>query len=404
MISKDKYVFIICQGCQRRSLDASRLAKYFKQNGYYISSKATNVSSIIIVTDAFDKLTEDNTFKLIEKYKNIDAKLIVIGCLTAIGSSRFAQSFKGNFIPTRNIEEIDNYFPHFNIKFNTIPDTNKLFEQQSLILRIIKEFKFSKIPYYISSFGIAKDNLMQMININKFERKEVCYIRLSHGCASNCSYCSMKSAIGKLSSIPPDDIISEYTKLIKEGKHHFTLMADDLGSYGLDINTNFHELLHRMATADNDNSISWTLKNLHPVWAVRYKDKLIDFIKNSKIDLLLIPIQSANERVLKLMNRYSDVNEIESTLISFRRANPKLKLRTHVVFGFPTETEQELIDTLNFIVRVNFDWVSFFKYYDAEGIASSNIIPKVSEEEKSQRAVLIHKFMKKSKIKFSCDL
>ena len=91
----------------------------------------------------------------------------------------------------------------------------------------------------------------------------------------------------------------------------------------------------------------------------------------------MFPIQSGSERILKLMNRYDNNREVLKTLSAFKAANSKLKLYSQVIIGFPSETEEDFMDTLRFIKDAKFDLVIPFEYYDSPHTLSSKMTQKV---------------------------
>ena len=147
-----KKIFIENLGCERRSLDAKRLCKYFSLNGYKITNNPKKADKIIFITCAFvDSIADiclDETKRLKEVY---DSDLIVGGCLPAIEKEKLSIFFNGDSFETKNIDKIDSLFPENKVKFKDINGANILFENVDVT----------------SPFGAFKNIFYKLIFLNK---------------------------------------------------------------------------------------------------------------------------------------------------------------------------------------------------------------------------------------------
>jgi MiaB/RimO family radical SAM methylthiotransferase len=358
-----KKIFIQIVGCcRRRSLDATRLAEYFRLNKCEVLEKPDYADYILLVTCAYKKSKEDECFTEIRKFKKNKGELIILGCLPGIASERLNKEFNGKCLVTEKFDEIDRFFPEFKIKFAKVSDGNK-------------EFPFAE--------------------------KNICFLRISKGCIANCSYCAIPKATGKLVSKPLKDCLKEYVKLVDAGYSEINFCAENVGAYGTDIKSSFEELLKELSKISNN--IKWAIHELHPCWVLKYKKEILDHIKQKRIVNLGCTIQSGSPKILKLMNRFVDLEELKLTLNSFKKINPKLNLYTHVLIGFPGETEQDFEKTLQFIKKINFDLVIFYVYTDRDGTPAAKMNGKVKESVKAQRLKKCLGFCKKNKIKAISD-
>ncbi|MDD5454644.1 MAG: radical SAM protein, partial [Candidatus Ratteibacteria bacterium] len=119
------------------------------------------------------------------------------------------------------------------------------------------------------------------------------------------------------------------------------------------------------------------IQDLNPAWICRYKEEMVELIKTKHIKSILTPIQSGNERILKLMNRPMNLQEFKQTINHMKQLCPHLRVRTQVIVGFPTETEDEFEDTVAILKTCPFDEVDIFAYYEVGGSAAEKITPKV---------------------------
>lgn len=120
-----KKIFITTNGCPRRNLDSMRLSKYFKANHCTIVMSPEEANYILFVTCSFKQSKENESFKYIEKYLKYKGELIVLGCLPDIAPNKFKRKYKGKYLSTRTLEDIDKLFSSFKIKFKEIPDANR---------------------------------------------------------------------------------------------------------------------------------------------------------------------------------------------------------------------------------------------------------------------------------------
>ena len=178
------------------------------------------------------------------------------------------------------------------------------------------------------------------------------------------------------------------------GYQHFILTADNIGAYGQDIGSNFPELLDNITSLPGTYDI--IVLNVHPRWIVRYVDDLVKILPRNKILNLDVPFQSGSARILRLMNRYSDVDKIKETCLQLKKANPKLILGTDCIIGFPTETKEELKETLEFIQDVGFRVGTAIKFSCKGGTKAENIQPAITKDEINKRFRFAKNYLKKA--------
>jgi tRNA A37 methylthiotransferase MiaB len=114
-------------------------------------------------------------------------------------------------------------------------------------------------------------------------------------------------------------------------------------------------------------------------------------LKSGKIRYIETAAESGSNRILALMNRDYTIEEYKNIVTTIRKASPKTLIRTQLVAGFPTETEQDFIDTMNLVDEVVFDFVEVYEYHDVLGTAASRIEPKVPDYIKNSRNSQLYK-------------
>lgn len=417
---KGKKFFIAAFGCPRRLVDAERIKNYFLANKQLAAASAEEADYIVVVTCGLLKSVEDSCIEYISGVRELKAKLVVYGCLPAMNPKRLNSVYNGKVVFTKNIEEISDSFPELSIKLKNIADANKsvgAFPKKRPMREFIKgklHFNPRKTFKHIMSF------LMKPTSSAPFRakagRSDTPYLRdkgalvyplekewggigfnsrffslrISEGCLGNCSYCNIKKAIGNLKSKSIASILDELRKGIAAKQYQINILASDTGSYGLDIGTSLPELLQAILNEDKRITIEF-IQDLNPFWICRYKEQFTELISTQRIKSILTPFQSGNIRILKLMRRPMDLTEFKEVVRSMRSVHPGLKLRTQVIVGFPTETEEEFQDTLNYLKETEFDECDPLAYFEVEGSDSEKFTPKVEARVISERLERIKK-------------
>ncbi|KYK21974.1 hypothetical protein AYK24_02935 [Thermoplasmatales archaeon SG8-52-4] len=379
-------VFIYGKVCERRNLDAEKISLYFKKNNYDIVNKPRDADIIILVTCAALKYRTDFALTKIKELQKYKAELIVAGCLPDIKKEEVDNIFNGKLLPIKNLEIIDNFFPKNKIKFNQINDQNILFDNideshlSDAFKKILKQFPYLKNTYVNILDIIYKSLYDEKLAFYRMSTKKPLYhIRTSWGCLGNCSYCAIKRATGSLRSKPLIQCVNELKNGLDKGYKNFILLGSDVGAYGLDSNSNFPELLSSMIKINGDFTLY--IDSLNPHWIIKYIDDLEKIIKRGKINSLEIPIQSGNNRILKLMHRFSDVEKMKEVLLRLKKAYPNLLIRTHVIIGFPTETDEEFKETLSFIKAIDINAGLLYPFSSHQDTIAEKIEPKISQNE-----------------------
>jgi tRNA A37 methylthiotransferase MiaB len=173
--------------------------------------------------------------------------------------------------------------------------------------------------------------------------------------------------------IEPAEIGVEVRAGLRSGHLEPTLLADDCGSYGADIGCDLGELLHTLLAIDE--RLRLKISTLFPGDFLRLWQSLRDVIRSGRISYLNLPLQSGSQRVLDLMGRSYQVREVLDKLRQVRRISPRTWLYTHLMIGFPSETEADFECSL--AAAAAFDEAMFITYSDNPGTAAAAIVPKV---------------------------
>lgn len=376
-------------------------------NGCRITTNAKKADYIIYVTCSFKKTEEEECFRYIQKFSRYRGELIVAGCLPAIAPSRLKQEFPGRFLITKDLNEVDNFFPSFRTKFIETEDANKiLFQPPPFYFRL-----YSSIKKLFLKSELIKKLLKQYLPFactNMFNRREyphlgAVYLRISNGCLGNCTYCSDRKAIGNLISKPIDICRQEYKNLLEKGCRKFVFIADNVGMYGIDCNSSLPQLFQALSDVDRGINARWHIQHLHPNWLVKFKSEFLKLVKEGKIESILCPIQSGSNRILRLMNRHYNIEEISDLFHLLKAANVNIRIYSHIMLGFPSETENDFLATLQVLKDTRFCHVAIFPYYDCYDTIASKMEYKVDKKTIFERVKKTIDFLNHENLSWHCN-
>ena len=373
-------IYIINEGtCTRVKLYGMDVTNLFKLNNWEIVDKKEDADYIAINTCSFLNSKAmyflNKTRKLYEE-KTKKQKLMIIGCLGGTNKEDILNIGKDIIIFKRDLTEIKDYF-----KFKKVPDTKSTSVEDKLT--------FKKQILYLFNKYILKSKHIEY----RLKRNKVCYLQISTGCQGKCSYCSEKF-ITKLKSRPVEDIIDAIHDGIKRGYRLFGLNSDDASAYGKDLNTNLEALLKEVVKIKED--INFSIPEFNPQGLT---DNVVELLKDKKFLYITCPIQSGSNKTLKNMKRPYTIEHALKQLRKVKQNNKNLMINTHVIVGFPGETEEDFNETIKALETGLFDRVKVFMYNERPNTEALKINPKISEEEKERRKEIVLDVIKKNNLK-----
>ncbi|MBD3213274.1 MAG: radical SAM protein, partial [Candidatus Lokiarchaeota archaeon] len=337
---------------------------------------------ILYVTCAFIREFEEisiKNIKSINKKRKKQSKFIVGGCLPSINPSRLRYMNDLEIFPLRKPEKIDRLVKS-EVEIQEVPDPN--------ITEFEKRYHTGKkINIHYSKYREEYENA-----------KRGYKIRLNYGCLGNCTYCVTRLATKDLESKPIKIVINEFKRAIVKKANTIFLTGGDTGAYGLDIDFNIAKLLEKMLGIDGNYKLYFHDFGIQ--WFIKFFDDLLPLFENNerKFGLLNFPIQSGSNKILKLMRRPYKIDDVIENLSYLNYKLPTVHFGTHIIVGFPGETEEDFQKTLDLLDKVNFSFLYIFKYSDNPLADSYKLIAKVEESIKEERLnMLLIKYLKKTK-------
>ena len=344
-------VFVVSLGCSKNHCDLENMMAILKENGYEITLNDREADIAIVNTCGFIQSAKEEAIENIlncaelKETGNLKA-LIVSGCL--------AQRYKEELL--REFPEIDAVVGVFD------------FDE---IHSIVKESLEGKRRTYVQKSSLHSFDRMERIQTTPFY---TAYLKIAEGCDNCCAYCAIPKIRGRFRSRSMESLTREAQKLVDSGVRELILVAQDTTRYGMDLygSPKLKELLETLSQIED---LDWI--RIHYMYPEMITEDLLSYIKeNPKVlNYFDIPIQHINDRILKRMNRRSNRGQIESLMLRIRQTIPDACIRTTVIVGFPTETQQEADELEQFIRQIKFDRLGCFpfsreedtKAYDMEG-------------------------------------
>ena len=225
-------------------------------------------------------------------------------------------------------------------------------------------------------------------------------VNIIYGCNNFCSYCIVPYVRGRERSRKPQDILDEIKALAQDGVIEVMLLGQNVNSYGKNLNppTNFAKLLQEVEKIEGIQRIRFMTS--HPK---DLSQELIDVMGASKkiCKHLHLPLQSGSTRILKVMNRKYTKEDYLNLVERIRKAVPDIALTTDIIVGFPGETEEDFLETLDVVKKVGFSNAYTFLYSKRTGTPAASMDNQVAEDVAQDRFGRLVEEIHKSVLKFS---
>lgn len=232
-------------------------------------------------------------------------------------------------------------------------------------------------------FRPALDGQFERMTISRFDRTRA-YIKIEDGCESHCSYCIIPSARGKIRSKAPKDVLEEVRGLTARGCREVVLTGIETASYGKDLDGyGLAELLEAVDAIPGIGRVR--LGSLDPSLM---KQAFVDRIERlpSLAPHFHLSMQSGSSRVLAAMKRKYNADMALSGIERVRRAIPGVQFTTDMIVGFPGETEEDFLQTMEFAKRARFLMIHVFPYSRRAGTVAAAMPDQIPEPVKHRRA------------------
>lgn len=354
-------ILFVSLGCDKNLVDSEVMLGMLKERGYTFTDDQTQADAAVVNTCCFINDAKEESIQTIlelaELKKTGQLKaLIVAGCL--------AQRYQAEI--QKEIEEVD-----------AIIGTTAL----ERVVETLDEVLDGKGENHLEALDKAPlGGKERVLTTGGY----FSYLKIAEGCNKHCTYCIIPKVRGEYRSVPMELLLDEARQLAGKGIKELILVAQETTLYGMDLygEKKLPELLDRLCEIEG---LIWI--RIMYCYPEEITQELIDVMKRQpKIcHYLDIPIQSGSDRILKLMGRRTDTAQIEALVDHLREEIPDICIRTTFITGFPTETEEDFTETMDFINRMEFDRLGAFTYSPEEGTPAAVMDGQVEEEIKLRR-------------------
>ncbi len=356
---------MISLGCPKNQVDAEHMLALMDAEGWEIVDYVDGCDAVIVNTCGFiddaKKEAIENILDMVElKKEGVISKIIVTGCL--------AQRYKDEIV--KEIPEVDAV-----IGIGANGDIIKTVEEVMSGVDTIEK--------YPPQCELPLEG-QRILTTPQYWA----YLKIGEGCSNRCTYCTIPSIRGNMRSRSMENVIDEAKQLAESGVKELILIAQDTTSYGLDLygELKLPELLNELCKID---SIEWI--RLLYCYPDRITDELIETMKNQEkvVNYIDLPLQHADDKILKAMNRRGDQALIRNVISKLREEIPDVVIRTTFIVGFPGEGEEEFETLAEFVNEIEFDRLGVFTFSPHEGTPAFDMEDQVDEDIKARRGEVI---------------
>lgn len=337
---KEKRFFVQTYGCQMNEEDSEKLSGMLKRIGYEKTEIRDEASIIIFNTCCVRENAENKVFGNLGIMKNLKEKnpdLIIAICGCMMQQEGMA-------------DKVLKTFPFVDIIFGT----HNSYKFPEYLNRVIQE------GVQVKEIVNKEEGIVEGLPIDRKSSIKA-FVTIMYGCNNFCTYCIVPYVRGRERSRKPEDIEKEIKDLVSQGYKEITLLGQNVNSYGkgLEEDINFAGLLRRINNIEGLERLRFMTS--HPkdltedvVMAIKECDKLCEQIH--------LPVQSGSDRILKEMNRHYDRTYYLDMVKKIKENIPDVSITTDIIIGFPGETEEDFLDTLNLVNEVEYDSAFTFIY------------------------------------------
>ena len=344
-------------GCQMNSRDSEKLAGVLERIGY-VETEDENADFVIYNTCTVRENANQRVYGRLGylhslKKKNPHMMIALCGCMMQ---------------EPQVVEKLKKSYSFVNLIFGT----HNIYKFAELVVSALLSDRMV-IDIWKDTDKIVEDLPVE----RKYPFKSG--VNIMFGCNNFCSYCIVPYVRGRERSRNPKDIIREIERLVADGVVEVMLLGQNVNSYGKNLEEpmTFAQLLQEVEKIQGLERIRFMTS--HPK---DLSDELIEVMKNSKkiCRHIHLPLQSGSSRILKLMNRRYDKEKYLDLVRKIREAMPDISLTTDIIVGFPGETEEDFLETMDVVEKVRYDSAFTFIYSKRTGTPAAVMEDQVPED------------------------
>jgi len=371
-IGKDKYYHIVTYGCQANERDTETMNGILEAMGYTYAADANDADVVLLNTCAIRDNAEQKVFGKVGAIKTLkktkpDLIFGFCGCMAQEEAT---------------VSEILKKYQHIDLVFGT----HNINELPQLLKDALNEQ--TTIIDVKSEEGDVYENLP-----SRRDNHYKAWVNVMFGCDKFCTYCIVPYTRGTERSRSLKHILEEVQELKDSGYQEITLLGQNVNAYGKDLDegNDFAILLEEVAKI-GINRIRFM--SSHP-WD--FTDEMIRVIGqyDNIMPFIHLPVQAGNDDVLKIMNRQYTIEQYKELFNKLKEAKVNASFSTDIIVGFPNETEEQFLQTLDIVEYCKFDNAYTFVYSPREGTPAARMEDNVPLEEKKERLQRLNKVVNK---------
>lgn len=354
---------ILTFGCKVNSYESEFMKELLISHGYIYNEDEKNSDIVIVNTCSVTNTADNKCKKTIRSIRrdNKNTILVVCGCTAE------------NHREELNDLDID------------ILIGNK---DKSKIVEMIEDYKITNKKYIKFYDGRLKE--FEDMNVESFTDLTRAYVKIQDGCNNYCAYCIIPYVRGNIRSKKFDEAVNEIKTLVNKGHKEIVFTGINTGAYGKETGLyDLTDLIREISKIEELDRI-----RVSSIEITEINDKFIEEMRvNPKLCAHLhVSLQSGSERILQIMNRKYTKAEYLEKINKLKKARPEINLTTDVIVGFPTETEEEFQECIEYCKIVGFSKIHVFPYSKREGTKAASMdghLPNVIKKERARRLIEI---------------
>ncbi|HZX35418.1 MAG TPA: tRNA (N6-isopentenyl adenosine(37)-C2)-methylthiotransferase MiaB [Thermodesulfobacteriota bacterium] len=370
---KDRYVFIETLGCQMNESDSARMFEFLKADNYLAADTPEKADLIFINTCSVRDKAEHKVYSVAGRFKGLkkDNPELIFGISGCVAQQEGAGLFK-------KIPHLDMVVGTANI--HRLPAlVNEVREGRRKVVEtgFFNEISVDEYP----PEGLTSDGVKSFVSVMR-------------GCDNFCAYCIVPHVRGREASRPAGDVLIEVRNLAKRGVKEVTLVGQNVNSYSGGVK--FTELLKMVCAVTGIERVRFVTS--HP------KDMSLELIRAFGEEKKLarsvhLPLQSGSDRVLELMNRGYTVEGYMEKIGLLKDLYPDISITTDIIAGFPGESDEDFMKTMDAVRKAEFDGVFSFKYSPRPMTKAASFPGQADDETKKKRLWALQSGQKEITIK-----
>ncbi len=372
-----KKIFIDTLGCQMNKSDTERILGMLSHFGWEQTELENDADLFIVNTCAIRQLSADKAYSRLGNWGRIKKEKKKEGKTVKIGICGCVAQLEG--------ENLLKKFPYLDLVFGT----RNIYELPELL----KEIEEKRVCCLDDEPICENDyNIIRQKSVNA-------WLPIMEGCNNFCSYCVVPYTRGRERSRTIEAVVKEAKNILSQGFKEITLLGQNVDSYGKNLKdgTNFAKLLKELDKLEGNFRIRFTSS-----YPTDITDEVIDVVKNSThiCECFHIPMQSGNDRILKEMNRRYNVEQYSKIVQKIRNSIENVTITSDFIAGFPSETEEEFLDTIKAIDELELDYSNTAAYSPRPITKAGKMTDKfIDEETKKKRLQILNDKVKAASLK-----